>query len=87
MFLDEKEKERFHRMRGDARKRLKFTIQELNELYREDEGGVELGKHVYIAGHDGSGGEVERDIIRDPFWPPKCRCEVRCRKVLYPNTT
>ncbi|KAJ6196696.1 hypothetical protein J3E72DRAFT_395536 [Bipolaris maydis] len=81
-FMDEMEKEGFYELRSESRKKMKFTAKELEELYREDGGGIELEKSIIPGIHE----EPEWPMIQDAFWPPKCRCKLRCRKVLYPDT-
>ncbi|EMD65697.1 hypothetical protein COCSADRAFT_114785 [Bipolaris sorokiniana ND90Pr] len=85
-FMDEAEKKSFHKLRSEAREKMKFTAEELEELYKEDGGGVELEKRLIPGVQEEVVEEPEWPMIQDAFWPPKCRCEVRCRKVLYPDT-
>ncbi|EUC34740.1 hypothetical protein COCCADRAFT_3941 [Bipolaris zeicola 26-R-13] len=85
-FMDEVEKESFCKLRDEERKKMRFTVEELEELYREDGGGVELEQSIIPGVQEEEAEELEWSIIQDAFWPPKCRCKVRCRKVLYPDT-
>jgi hypothetical protein len=90
-FIDDLEDMRFVALRENAVKALKFTSQELEELYTEDGGGIELEESV-VSGvkTEDTGDEAEDvqcpEIVPHAFWPPKCRCEVLCRRVIHPNT-
>ncbi|CAO2657289.1 Nn.00g034150.m01.CDS01 [Neocucurbitaria sp. VM-36] len=86
-FIDESEALRFRALRENTRRNLKFTTKELDELYAEGGGGVELEESVKPgvktretedkSMHTQLPIEYQRD-----FWPPKCDCAVRCRKLL-----
>ncbi|OAL56750.1 hypothetical protein IQ07DRAFT_607065 [Pyrenochaeta sp. DS3sAY3a] len=86
-FMDENEAQRFKALQQKAILLLKFTPRELRELYAEDGGGIQLEKPV-TPGMDAN--QLEDDsldtmrpvVARNNFWPPKCRCEVRCRHVI-----
>ncbi|EUC46147.1 hypothetical protein COCMIDRAFT_93661 [Bipolaris oryzae ATCC 44560] len=86
-FMDEVEKESFYKLRSEERKKVRFTAEEIRELYRQDGGGVELEKSIIPGIQEDVVEESEGLVIQDAFWPPKCRCKVRCWKVLYPDTT
>ncbi|KAG9189590.1 hypothetical protein G6011_06458 [Alternaria panax] len=85
-FIDEQEEFRFLGLREDAIKGLKMTTEELGELYMEDAGGVELEKSVDPLVEKEDMGIEEREIVIDDFWPPKCRCEVLCRRTVHPDS-
>jgi hypothetical protein len=85
-FIDNEEERRFIEFLACAKRGLKITIKELEELYREDVGGVELRESVGPGVEREDVGIEEREIIQDDFWPPKCRCEVLCRKVMHPSS-
>ncbi|KAJ4374213.1 hypothetical protein N0V83_002954 [Neocucurbitaria cava] len=86
-FIDNTEALRFKALLEDAIQTLKFTSQELRELYMEDGGGIVL-EEIVIPGVHISETEDRQTSIQRPveyqreFWPPKCRCAVRCRKVI-----
>lgn len=80
-FLDQAEELRYNTLRKEAMKGLKFSGKELQELYMEDGGGVELEESVWPVVDDKLDKE-EPAIVYDDFWPPKCRCEVLCRRVV-----
>lgn len=93
-FVDELEELRFKALRKTAVEALRFTSADLEELYAEDGGGVELEYPVYVDSHvPYSMQELEQEsddtwgIPQGPhdFWPPKCRCEVLCDKLLFPE--
>ncbi|EOA81655.1 uncharacterized protein SETTUDRAFT_64978, partial [Exserohilum turcica Et28A] len=91
-FMDYDEKARFEALRASASAKVKFTTDQLGELYAEDQpggGGVQLGEWIQpgvdaaaAAAAARSDVDEELDFVRDTFWPPKCRCKVRCSKVL-----
>jgi hypothetical protein len=85
-FIDNEEEGRFIEFLACAKRGLKITTKELEELYREDMGGVELGESVGPGVEREDVGVEEREIVQDDFWPPKCRCEVLCRKVVHPSS-
>ncbi|KAF1841653.1 uncharacterized protein K460DRAFT_170891 [Cucurbitaria berberidis CBS 394.84] len=86
-FIDELEKLRFNALRQNAIKMLKFTGPELYELYAEDGGGIKLEERVIPGVQIQEREEIsvdfqQLDATHPNFWPPKCRCAVRCREVL-----
>ena len=86
-FIDDHEQHRFLRLRRKARMALKFRQKDLDELYTDDGGGVAL-EEITVPGS--WNGEPEKtwvdqeamDQAEEEFWPPKCRCSVRCRLVI-----
>ncbi|CBX94495.1 hypothetical protein LEMA_P119860.1 [Plenodomus lingam JN3] len=91
-FIDELEKERFYSLRRAAIEGLKFTSDELADLYKDDGGGIELEEivnpgllpHEIEECREGTrNGLMSREDLA--FWPPKCRCTVPCSKVLHPD--
>tara|TARA_R110002003_G_scaffold207_3_gene16005 strand:+ start:26094 stop:27707 length:1614 start_codon:yes stop_codon:yes gene_type:complete len=88
-FGDEHEKGRFYALRHLARQKAKFTANDLTALYAECGGGIQLQEPVEQEVWDN--GETEQqptfqEIVRaedgaEPFFPPKCRCDVRCNLV------
>jgi hypothetical protein len=88
-FIDELEDVRFKALRKAAIEGLRFKAHELEELYAEDGGGVELEEIVIPGVKKEETDDKEEDSrylarIPNAFWPPKCRCEVLCRRVLHP---
>jgi hypothetical protein len=88
-FIDELEDMRFKALRKTAIEGLKFNAHELEELYTEDDDGVELEESVIPGVKKEKTDDKEEDSryparIPNTFWPPKCRCEVLCRRVLHP---
>ncbi|KAF1838565.1 hypothetical protein BDW02DRAFT_624136 [Decorospora gaudefroyi] len=89
-FVDDSEESRFMALRRTAIEALRFTDEDLEELYREDGGGIELEESVVPGvkiGERGDGSvdtEPWAEVVQHGFWPPKCRCEVLCRRVLFP---
>jgi hypothetical protein len=86
-FIDEEEGLKFLELRDTATNGLKITTEELEELYGENLGGIELDESVEPGVEKKEMSAEERDVIHDDFWPPKCRCEILCRGVLHPNST
>ncbi|KAL6712357.1 hypothetical protein ACN47E_000234 [Coniothyrium glycines] len=94
-FMDETEELRFRKLHEDAKKALLLTHDELAELYMDIEGGISLDEPVasgsYMKAEQDEAEESSDDwqyaqTIGDggtPFWPPKCRCKVLCRKALF----
>lgn len=86
-FMDDGEAQRFKALKQKAILLLKFTPRELRELYTEDGGGIQLEEAV-IPGmeakqlEDDSSDRMPSLVVRNNFWPPKCRCAVRCRHVI-----
>jgi hypothetical protein len=98
-FIDDVEMLRFGALRKAAVKALQFTSAELEELYAEDGGGIQLEESEV----PGSYGEKDKEIsplkyvedgledvqpldeeeVPSSFWPPKCRCDVLCRKLVF----
>ncbi|KAL1796444.1 hypothetical protein ACET3X_004984 [Alternaria dauci] len=85
-FIDDEEEIRFNELLVCAKEGLKITTKELEEIYRDDMGGVELEESVEPGIEKENMVMEEREIIYDDFWPPKCRCEVLCRKVVHPSS-
>jgi hypothetical protein len=85
-FIDNEEEMRFFELLEHATRDLKMTTEELEELYREDMGGIALEQSVEPSVEKRDREIEERAIIQDDFWPPKCRCEVLCRKVVHPDS-
>ena len=59
------------------------------ELYTDDTGGVQLEDLVF-PGTSIPVTETETETSQqaddaEQFWPPKCRCEILCRKFLHPK--
>ncbi|KAJ4340167.1 hypothetical protein N0V87_002788 [Didymella glomerata] len=83
--IDYAEVRRYEAARAKAVKALEFTKVELEELYAEDGGGVELSEH-----EKGRSEELElarrkkeREVadvgdVQDGFWPPLCFCNEPC---------
>ena len=80
-FMDEVEELRYNTLRNEAIDSLKFNEKELEELYMEEGGGVELEDSVDPGIGKGDVEEVQQPIIHNDFWPPECKCEVPCRQV------
>ena len=82
-FVDGEEKQRFESARLEAINVLSFTRGELEELYADDGGGVELpdglerGPGMAIAGHEKPGVRYPEDL-QDEFFPPLCFCDAPC---------
>jgi hypothetical protein len=85
-FIDEEEEERFLKIREVAKKNLKITMEELEELYKDNKGGIELEESVVPGLEKKEMDQEERFVVFDNFWPPKCRCETLCCEVLYPSS-
>ncbi|KAI4936479.1 hypothetical protein J4E85_001809 [Alternaria conjuncta] len=82
-FMDEEEQVRFLKLRDVAKKSLRITTEELEELYKEEMGGIELEETVVPGVEKKEVVKEVRDVIYDEFWPPKCRCERLCRDVIH----
>ncbi|KAH7078996.1 hypothetical protein BKA63DRAFT_591864 [Paraphoma chrysanthemicola] len=92
-FGDDDEKARFYDLRDKARENVKFTRKDLDDLYAECGGGVQLDEPVdqEVWDHNEESQEQKRSVRdtahtevgdgTEPFFPPKCRCEVRCNLV------
>ncbi|KAF2032195.1 hypothetical protein EK21DRAFT_61405 [Setomelanomma holmii] len=86
---DGQEKARFYALRNEARVRLKFTARDWAELYAECGGGIQLDEPVEQESWDEKDDEPVSVVPQvmdtsgddEPFFPPKCRCEVRCNLV------
>ena len=85
--VDEDEQTRFKMLRAAAIKKA-MSEAELEELYKEDGGGIQLEEAVYHAPpplvmrrmFPTSFTSIPGD---NAFWPPKCRCPVRCYDVVH----
>ncbi|KAI8938062.1 hypothetical protein NX059_005734 [Plenodomus lindquistii] len=93
-FVDDLEEQRFYILRSAAVHGLNFTSVDLADLYKDDGGGIELESMIspglpISEQEDLCAEPAEFGRVHDPssvgFWPPKCRCAVACRKVLYPE--
>jgi len=82
-FMDEEEQVRFLKLRDVAKKSLRITTEELEELYKEEMGGIELEESVVPGVERKEVVKEVRDAIYDKFWPPKCRCERLCREAIH----
>ncbi|KAH6620369.1 hypothetical protein C7974DRAFT_458480 [Boeremia exigua] len=83
-FIDGSEENHFLSRRAEAVKAIKITRIELDELYAEDNGGVELPEGMELGmqlqenvkkGHVESGYSGE---LQDDFFPPLCHCDKPC---------
>jgi hypothetical protein len=82
-FIDDEEMVRFSKLLEHAKRGLKISTKELEELYMEDTGGVELEEILESDVVEMEDMDTKaREIIRDDFWPPKCRCEMLCKKIV-----
>ncbi|CAA9965366.1 hypothetical protein PTMSG1_08725 [Pyrenophora teres f. maculata] len=81
-FMDEIEELRYNTLRKEGMNSLKFSEKELEEVYMEDGGGVELEESVWPGVGKEDVDQVDRAIVFDNFWPPQCKCEVLCRKIV-----
>ncbi|RMZ72196.1 n-acetyltransferase 5 [Pyrenophora seminiperda CCB06] len=77
-FLDEAEELRYNTLRKKAIDGLRFSEDELEELYKEEGGGIELKESV-LPGVERK--HTEQAIIYDDFWPPQCKCKAPCRSI------
>lgn len=79
-FIDGGEKQRFLSKRLKAVKIFRFTQDELEELYADDSGGVQLGeaerevKLLFKAKCE----DADIGCIRSRFFPPSCHCNEPC---------
>lgn len=88
-FMDGLEAVRFKKLRSNAIQANNFTRSDLDDLYADDEGGVELEEDV-IPGISAQVPKTEetsaqtRRPYENPhnFWPPKCRCTLRCKQLI-----
>lgn len=83
-FIDSDELRRYEVARAEAVKALKFTEDELDNLYAEDRGGVELSedekglsKELEIA-RQKKRKQLNVGRVQDNFWPPLCFCDEPC---------
>ncbi|USP82437.1 hypothetical protein yc1106_09711 [Curvularia clavata] len=83
-FMEGIEETRFYQRRQEEQAKLKITLHEMEELYREDRGGIQLEKWVSPGAGDHLG-QIGRQPTEDPFWPPRCRCPIRCHDFLFPS--
>lgn len=82
-FVDPREEDRYEDLRDAARRKLKFTTADWEELYAECGGGIQLDAPVQqgledpIADNDG---EDVHEVAGDDqtFFPPECFCEEPC---------
>lgn len=84
-FVDEEEKDRFNDMRTEAVNALGWTEADLNELYADDGGGIDLPEDTGRASASAVVQQRVRDGehydmvgIRGGFFPPECSCEEPC---------
>jgi hypothetical protein len=80
-FIDKGEESCFHSRRQAAIEALRFSDDELEELYEDVEGGIVLDETVDQAMPASITGEKEAvDSIddEDGFFPPECRCLAAC---------
>lgn len=85
-FIFESEEQRFLKKRAEARKARKFTKKELEELYADDRGGVEVPQDECAS----EGVELGREAVDeqsldgpfDTFFPPICQCNTPCCSVI-----
>lgn len=87
-FMDNFEQQQYEKLRGNAIKAAKLTASDLDELYAEDGGGIELEEPVHLETEVIKSGEetmIPQHVMEasDIFWPPKCRCAVSCEKLLF----
>ncbi|KAI2475097.1 hypothetical protein Ptr902_13489 [Pyrenophora tritici-repentis] len=80
-FMDEIEELRYKTLRKEAMNSLRFSEKDLSELYTEDGGGIELEESVWPGVYKKNVGQVNRAFVFDSFWPPQCRCQVRCKEI------
>lgn len=85
-FIDDEEMVKFFELLEHAKRGMKITTKELEELYMEDTGGVELENNVESDVEKKDVDTKKRETVHDGFWPPKCRCEVLCRDVVHPRS-
>ncbi|KAF2691633.1 hypothetical protein K458DRAFT_381479 [Lentithecium fluviatile CBS 122367] len=88
LFIDEDEERRFRDLRESARLALKFTEEELRELYADDGGGIVLEGDELDSGDDISQTSTIVALpsfdIKDPaeaFFPPRCACDYPCDRI------
>jgi hypothetical protein len=82
-FIDEDEEQRFNTARLEAINALKFTNKDLEELYADDGGGVEVPDEVERVKEVR---KIRRDSLKyshtddlyDEFFPPECQCTEAC---------
>ncbi|KAJ4325501.1 hypothetical protein N0V94_000644 [Neodidymelliopsis sp. IMI 364377] len=78
-FIDEDEEYKFYAARLSAIKALKFSAKDLEKLYADDGGGVELPddqervKEVPKSRPEVKAVERLEDF-QDQYFPPRCRC-------------
>ncbi|KAF9698898.1 hypothetical protein EKO04_002935 [Ascochyta lentis] len=82
-FIDEEETQRFESARLEAVKVLKFTKTELEDLYADNGGGIELPHTMErVLGtpktESEKGGAEWADDLYEGFSPPVCHCEEPC---------
>jgi hypothetical protein len=82
-FIDEDEEHKFHAARLSAIKALKFSMKDLEELYADDGGGVELPDDLERAkefpkSRPGVKEVEQHEDFQDQYFPPKCRCVEPC---------
>lgn len=87
-FMDEVEEAQFVTLRQSVIEASKFSKADLEELYADDDGGVELEHLVYpdqpVPESDDADVDSQHLIgISNAFWPLKCTCPVLCRHVLF----
>lgn len=88
-FVDAHEKERFLAARIAAMDALKFTAAELQELYADDGGGVEVPRDMEQESEVFMTKVLDQDLdveytmdLQDDFFPPLCQCGEPCASSL-----
>lgn len=80
-FIDDGEKQRYDDLRQKAiLKQPRFTKNELQELYANEEGGIELEDVFESAVSAPTKEDEDSESVQDEegFFPPKCQCQVAC---------
>ncbi|KAH7402716.1 hypothetical protein BKA66DRAFT_564617 [Pyrenochaeta sp. MPI-SDFR-AT-0127] len=91
-FIDGFEALRFKTLLNHAIETNKFTERDLQELYAENGGGIELEEGVSPSIPAQATETEEKSLntqqlseIPHKFWPPKCRCTISCRQLILKN--
>jgi hypothetical protein len=90
-FMDQFEKERFWDCYKEAVLRWEFTIQDLDELYAECGGGVQLedeSAQQSVSSHESLKSSNRHEVFlipesEDDTFPPECHCEVPCMETFF----